>query len=123
MAITPLEIKRNREGNLVLKWSDGAVHVLPSEVLRRNCPCAVCLEKRGDTSHAKPLTGRRSLAILDASKDEETGLEKIWPVGGYAIGMLWKDKHDSGIYTYGLLRQLGERSTSSPEASAGQSSD
>jgi DUF971 family protein len=32
--------------------------------------------------------------------------QDIQPVGRYALQFSWSDGHDSGIYSYGLLRQL-----------------
>lgn len=83
---------------------------ISSENLRRQCPCAECREKRGDDTHAKPLTGKkRSLAIVESSLEQELELQEIWAVGQYAIGMRWADGHDSGIYTFEFLRELGQR--------------
>ncbi len=30
----------------------------------------------------------------------------VKPVGRYALNFVWSDGHDSGIYTYSLLREL-----------------
>ena len=95
---------------LFIAWSDGTSTEFTSEFLRTHCPCASCQEKRGDTTHQKPLIGKRtSLTILKATKEEETDLQKVWPVGNYAIGILWGDKHDSGIYSYQFLSTLAEQ--------------
>lgn len=105
---TPTEIRRNDTHGLAITWLDGTTSNLTSEVLRRECPCASCKEKRGDTTHAKPLTGKkRSLAIVENTVEQETSLQEIWAVGQYALGIRWADGHDSGIYPFDLLRQLG----------------
>jgi len=107
---TPSEIRRNGSTALVITWTDGVVSNISSENLRRQCPCAECREKRGDDTHAKPLTGKkRSLAIVESSLEQELELQEIWAVGQYAIGMRWADGHDSGIYTFEFLRELGQR--------------
>lgn len=104
---TPTEIRRNGTDGLSIRWLDGATSTLPSKVLRYGCPCASCKEKRGDTTHSKPLTGKkRSLAIVESAVDQETSLQEIWGIGQYAIGIRWGDGHDSGIYTFELLRSL-----------------
>ena len=106
--INPREIRRNGSAGLAITWADGSVSKIPSESLRRQCPCAECREKRGDSTHAKPLTGKkRSLNIVESSIEQEVELLEIWPVGQYALGMRWADGHDSGIYTFELLRSLG----------------
>ena len=111
----PLEIHRKTEGDtqtgigITIHWSDGASSQIDSSILRRECPCATCLEARGDSSHAKPLQGRsRLLNVVTSTAVEESNLEQVWPVGNYAIGMRWADGHDTGIYTYQILRQLAE---------------
>ena len=107
MQAYPTDIKRVSTESLEIKWSDGKEKVLDSKMLRLNCPCAVCKEKRGDTSHSQPLTPKKSmLKVVDSSIDEEIKLVKIWQVGQYAIGMLWGDGHQTGIYTFDYLREI-----------------
>ena len=101
------EIKRSDHG-VSLAWADGLRQSIPGEKLRIQCPCAGCREARGDTTHAQPLTGKKgSLKIITASREEETKLKSIWAVGNYAVGMEWVDGHNTGIYTYEYLRELG----------------
>jgi ATP-binding protein involved in chromosome partitioning len=35
-------------------------------------------------------------------------LRDLKPVGNYALGLTWGDAHESGIYTFEFLHQLGE---------------
>ena len=110
-SLIPTEIRRNGTAGITIRWPDGALVSLPSEVLRRGCPCAECRERRGDTSHAKPLTGKkRALTILESTAQEELALQEIWGVGQYALGIRWGDGHSSGIYPFSLLRELGSES-------------
>jgi ATP-binding protein involved in chromosome partitioning len=106
----PRQIKRAGTSGLLISWADSSESQLSSEILRRQCPCAECRERRGDTSHAKPLIGKkRSLSIVQNTLEEQLGLETIWGVGQYAIGIRWSDGHDSGIYTFELLAELAGR--------------
>ncbi len=108
----PIEVKREPEKGLKITWSSGETMLFPSEFLRKNCPCATCLEERGDTGHQKPLSGGRNrLQIIEATTEQQTKLEKVSAVGNYAIGITWGDKHDSGIYSFNLLRELSEALT------------
>ena len=105
---TPTEIRRDAKTGLTISWRDGSTSTISTEVLRRECPCAACKEKRGDTSHSKPLTTKkRGLAIIQNTIEEELDLKEIWGVGQYALGMKWGDGHDSGIYPFSLLFELG----------------
>lgn len=109
MLAKPLEIRRIEASGLHITWSDGLSVNIPRDLLRKNCPCAECKMARGDDSHSTPLTPKKSLLkIVEHTKDESLTLEAIWGVGQYALGMKWQDGHDSGIYTFPLLRELSE---------------
>jgi DUF971 family protein len=107
--LRPNEIKRLGYHGIEIEWHDGVVHALTSQVLRGNCPSASSLAKRGDSSHDKPLSGKSRLAIVSSSKSEELKLEHIWLIGNYALGMRWGDGHDTGIFSFKLLRELGDK--------------
>lgn len=108
MKNNPREIKRLETRGVSISWSDGAKQEISSKILRENCPCATCNERRGDSGHQNPLGPKKtsSLKIIESSLKEETELLEIWPVGNYALGMRWGDNHSSGIYTYDYLRAL-----------------
>jgi len=103
----PQEIRRIQKKALLIKWPNDIEHLITSETLRLNCPCAGCKEARGDNSHRQPLTAKKnSLRVVESSKEEETSLEEVWPVGNYAIGLRWQDGHHTGIYTFKFLAEL-----------------
>jgi DUF971 family protein len=88
--------ERNR--SLLIEWSDGAVHHIPFDVLRRACPCAACKGEFG-------YRGRfASDPELHPGEDE---LADISLVGAYGLNAVWADGHNTGIYTYERLRELG----------------
>lgn len=115
----PVEIRRLKKllpekevgSGLLIRLSDDSEHILNSEILRRFCPCAECQERRGDTSHAKPLSGggRAMLRVVKSTIDSETDLTAIFAVGQYAIGLRWDDGHDSGIFSFDYLDTLISR--------------
>lgn len=119
-AMAPVEIKRtttdttnpvDRIGTGVeIKWSDGSGSSISSLTLRKACPCATCRERAGELNHSQPLSPpkRSPLAVIESSVEESLDLKVVWPVGNYALGIQWGDKHDSGIYTYELLRELSQ---------------
>lgn len=106
----PLRIERNSGNGVRIRWSNNTLHSISSRVLRDHCPSAVSRAKRGETGHEKPLTTGRSslLRVVEHTTTEELNLVSIWSVGRYALGMRWGDGHDTGIYPYTLLHELGE---------------
>ncbi len=48
--------------------------------------------------------------VLQLNKSQ-VGITKIEPQGNYAIKLVFSDRHDSGIYTWSYLRELGENHT------------
>ena len=87
-----------------LEWGDGLKQELRLARLRQLCPCAVCEGNRFGQADD-------DLHVITTDQLSATaGVREILPVGRYAIQVLWDDGHDSGIYTYGYLKSLGEES-------------
>ncbi len=90
----PIAIRSPRGGRTTeIDWADGHKSVYPHAVLRGHCPCATCQGHSGEV---------RFIESTDAQQE----LDKIEPVGGYALSLTWFDGHSSGIYSYKLLRAL-----------------
>jgi len=85
---------------LVVRWKDGAVSEFTPRFLRLNCRCARCVDE---------MTGIRTLS--PATVPEDVYPLAIRAVGRYALGVTWSDGHDTGIYSYELLRRLGDESS------------
>lgn len=91
----PLAIKsRTRSRLLEIRFDDGAAFELPFEYLRVYSPSA---EVRG---HGP---GQEQLQL----GKHEVGLQRIEPVGNYAVRLVFDDGHDSGLYTWDYLHELG----------------
>ncbi len=101
-ATQPLDIELDRTKELRIRWSDGALSVIPLATLRKACPCAGCrAEQEQATKQALPV-------VPDpATQHDMAEAEQARLVGNYALRVRWKDGHDTGIYDYGLLRSLG----------------
>ncbi|WP_312304946.1 DUF971 domain-containing protein [Pulveribacter sp.] len=79
---------------LEVAFSDGAVFRIPFELMRVYSPSA---EVQGHGPGQEVLqTGKRDVALV--------GLE---PVGHYAVRPAFSDGHDSGIFTWAYLYELG----------------
>jgi DUF971 family protein len=114
---TPTEIRLKRAEKLLeVAFDDGARFLLPAEYLRVESPSA---EVQGHGPGQKVLVaGRRHVGIL-----------RLEPVGHYAVRIAFDDLHDSGIYSWAYLYQLGTEQTQrfadyeAALAAAGQSRD
>ncbi len=84
---------------LLIEWDDAAVHRIPFDVLRRACPCAAC--------HGELGSAGRFMVRPDLEPGEDD-LADISLVGAYGLNVVWNDGHNTGIYTYERLRELGE---------------
>lgn len=84
-----------------ITWADGRVSVYPLAYLRANCPCAVCRAERGQRE-------KTALPILSPSAVESIKAVDGGLVGNYAIQITWSDGHNTGIFDFRYLRQLGE---------------
>lgn len=85
---------------LEIIWHDGHRSMYPLAGLRAACPCAEC--RGGHEAMSQPLPR----AILFTQPVGSAELRDAFLVGHYALGIAWADGHDSGIYTWPLLRGL-----------------
>jgi DUF971 family protein len=86
---------RTKSRLLVVSFDDGAEYSLPFEYLRVYSPSA---EVRGHGAGQETLQlGKHDVAV--------TAVE---PVGHYAVRLRFDDGHDTGLYTWAYLRELGE---------------
>ncbi len=92
----PTEIRLNRANRtLDVTFDDGARFALPAELLRVESPSA---EVQGHSPDQKQIVaGRRHVGIV-----------AVEAVGNYAVRLTFDDLHDTGIYTWDYLHQLGQ---------------
>ena len=93
----PVEIRvKSAERRLEIDFDDGRNFALPAELLRVESPSA---EVQGHGPGGKTLVpGKRNVGIA--------GVDAI---GNYAIRIRFDDGHDTGIFSWTYLRELGER--------------
>ncbi len=101
----PKSITLNKqEGYLEIIWQDDVTCRYPLGHLREACPCVECRggHSKMGMAHAPEdilkLVPRRSYVMIDLKM-----------VGNYALQPFWDDGHDTGIYTWELLRYLCPR--------------
>jgi DUF971 family protein len=92
---TELRLAKDRR-TLTVAFDDGTAFDLPAEYLRVTSPSA---EVQGHSpSERKTVPGKRTVEII--------GVE---PVGNYAVKLRFDDMHDTGIYGWDYLYELGAR--------------
>ena len=97
-SIEPREIKQEGDSELRITWADDCVCRYKATELRRVCPCAQCVNEWTGQRVLKPEMISEDLTISDISI-----------VGRYALNFRWSDGHETGIYSFRYLRELGEQ--------------
>jgi len=91
--IQPKDMDWIENGVLGIEWSDGHKGIYPIRYLRQHCPCVACTDEWTGELRIKP-TG---IPMLIAVQDIEA-------VGRYGLRIRWSDGHDTGIYSFDILR-------------------
>ncbi len=93
----PIEIRYKKDEKILeIDFDDGAKFRLPAELLRVESPSA---EVQGHAADQKKIVaGRRHVGIIE-----------IEPVGNYAVRLKFDDMHDTGIYSWQFLHELGQK--------------
>ena len=92
----PTELRLDKDKRvLAVTFDDGRGFALPAELLRVLSPSA---EVQGH-SEAQRVTvaGKKNVSIV-----------RLEPVGNYAVRIVFDDGHDTGLFVWGYLRELGE---------------
>jgi DUF971 family protein len=90
---TELRLKR-AEKRLEIVFDDGKRFSLPAEYLRVESPSA---EVHGHGPGEKTVVAERA----------DVGILDLEPVGNYAVRIRFDDLHDTGLYSWEYLYQLG----------------
>lgn len=92
----PTELKLDAEKRtLQVSFDDGESFTLPAEMLRVLSPSA---EVQGHSPEQRvTVPGKKNVRIT-----------QLTPVGNYAIRIAFDDGHDTGLYVWDYLRDLGE---------------
>ena len=92
----PVAINLHQQSRILeIEYNDGARFELPCEYLRVFSPSA-------DVKGHGP-----GQEVLQIGK-ENVNINEIEPVGNYAIKLIFDDGHNTGLYTWEYLYELGE---------------
>jgi DUF971 family protein len=92
----PTELRLDKDKRvLTVTFDDGKSFALPAELLRVLSPSA---EVQGHSPEQRvTVAGKKNVGIL-----------RLEPVGNYAVRIVFDDGHDTGLYVWAYLRELGE---------------
>ena len=95
-AAWPTELKLDKEKRvLTVSFDDGRSFALPAEMLRVLSPSA---EVQGHSPEQRvTVPGKKNVHIV-----------RLEPVGNYAVRIIFDDGHDTGLFVWEYLRDLGE---------------
>ncbi len=97
----PVSLTLNRSDNqLMIAFDNGQAFSLDAEYLRVMTPSAA---DRGHGPASRPGMGGRTVA-----GKAKVRLETVTPIGRYAVRLGFSDGHDTGLYTWAFLFQLGQ---------------
>ena len=89
------------ETELAVKWNDATESFILLKTLRDQCPCAFCSGETDAFGNVFKGPDKK----LGESAYRALNIEKV---GHYAVRIFWGDHHADGLYTYTMLRKLGE---------------
>ncbi len=92
----PTELKLHRASRVLdVSFADGRRYALPCEYLRVFSPSA-------------EVQGHGAAETVLVPGKQNVNITSIEPVGHYAVRLNFSDGHNTGLYTWPVLRELGE---------------
>lgn len=92
VGVVPEELRLAKDKRSLCVVYAGKSYVLSAEFLR---VCSPSAEVRGHGGAWTVVSGKREVSIVD-----------IYPVGQYAVRLVFSDGHDSGIFSWEVLQDL-----------------
>ncbi|WP_299469692.1 DUF971 domain-containing protein [uncultured Gimesia sp.] len=102
MDLYPTELKLVDDTAVLIGWNDGQQRRYLFSELRKACPCAACRHKTTGEA-ADPM----KLTVLSPIELQPIKVEKMSLAGNYAYRITFSDGHNTGLFTFELLRELG----------------
>jgi len=96
VSAVPVDIRQTGPDTLGVTWNDGTEDVYNVRELRLACPCANCIDETTGAARLDPATIPADVKPVS-----------VRSVGNYAISIVWSDGHDTGIYSFERLKELG----------------
>ena len=91
----PTELRLDKDKRvLTVTFDDGQSFALPAELLRVLSPSA-------------EVQGHSEAQRVTVAGKKQVGIVRIEPVGNYAARIVFDDGHDTGLFVWDYLRELG----------------
>ncbi|MEN8192946.1 MAG: DUF971 domain-containing protein [Bacteroidota bacterium] len=94
----PVKIEVTDDDKLNIIWDDNSNSNISLLDLRKACPCAICSTENENFSHSYKVY-----------RGDETEISHLSVVGNYALSIVWKDGHNTGIYEFEYLMNLADK--------------
>jgi DUF971 family protein len=92
----PTELRLDKDKRvLTVTFEDGKSFALPAELLRVLSPSA-------------EVQGHSETQRVTVAGKKTVGITRVEPVGNYAVRIVFDDGHDTGLFVWEYLRELGE---------------
>ncbi|MDA8060410.1 MAG: DUF971 domain-containing protein [Leptospirillum sp.] len=95
MKPVPKEVMPHEGRAVRILWQDDHESIYSNAYLRENCQCAECIHE---------WTGEKLIPPGKISPDIRP--VSVSPVGNYAISIHFSDGHQTGVYSFDLLRKI-----------------
>ena len=92
----PTELRLDKDKRVLsVSFDDGTSYALPAELLRVLSPSA-------------EVQGHSEAQRVTVAGKKNVGIVRLEPVGNYAVRIVFDDGHDTGLFVWEYLRELGE---------------
>lgn len=95
--IEPVRFEQPTPRDVEITWRDKTKSQLRAQYLRRECPCASCVDENTGRRILDPATIGEDMAIVDADI-----------VGRYAFKFTFSDGHSTGLFTFERLYDMAK---------------
>ena len=99
----PEHIAISKSTGIQIDWRDGHHSSYTLAYLRDECPCATCTGAHGTPPQRSDYRKQELFPMYKPSLK----MNSVEPIGQYAVKLVFDDGHDTGLFTWNYLYELG----------------